>query len=134
VVAHVRSALASDIVQLAARGSAWREAYVATTVGELVVEGYIDLLVRTPEGLVVVDYKTDGVRSVAEAAARVEHYRLQGATYALVLEASTGQPVIDVRFLFTGASGPDGGAIELALPGLRSAIDDVRTRLMATRV
>ena len=101
-------------------------------MGELVVEGYIDLLVRTPDGLVVVDYKTDGVRSVAEAAARVEHYRVQGATYALVLEASTGLPVVDVRFLFTGAPGPTGGAIELPLPDLRgAAIDDVRTRLMA---
>ena len=117
VVAHVRAALASEIVRTAAGGLSWREAYVATTVGNRVVEGYIDLLVRTPEGLVVVDYKTDGVRSPAEAAARVEHYRLQGATYALVLEASTGLPVVDVRFLFTGARDRRGRGDRAPHPG-----------------
>ena len=37
----------------------WRELFVAAMVGDRVLEGYIDLLVRTPEGLVIVDYKTD---------------------------------------------------------------------------
>ena len=33
----------------------------APTVGDRVLEGYIDLLYRDDDGLVIVDYKTDAV-------------------------------------------------------------------------
>ena len=45
---------------------------------------------RTPDGLVVVDYKTDAWRDDADLDAKVARYRLQGASYALALEAATG--------------------------------------------
>ena len=59
----VRSILRAAIVREAAAGESFREMYVAAPVGERVIEGYIDLLVRTPEGLVIVDYKTDALRA-----------------------------------------------------------------------
>ena len=37
----------------------WRELYVAAPVGDRLLEGYVDLLYRDRDGLVVVDYKTD---------------------------------------------------------------------------
>ena len=59
-----RSALAAPIVQQAAAGAEhWRELFVVAELGHTVLEGYIDLLVRTPDGLVIVDYKTDQWRA-----------------------------------------------------------------------
>ena len=83
----------------------YKELYVAAPVGSTTVEGYIDLLVDTPDGLVVVDYKTDSVQSEAEVDAKLDHYGLQGTAYALAIEASTGRQVVDVQFIFTRAEG-----------------------------
>ena len=44
----------------------WREVYVGIPYGDGVLEGYIDLLYRSPDGLVVVDYKTDSWRGEAD--------------------------------------------------------------------
>ncbi|NND75630.1 MAG: UvrD-helicase domain-containing protein [Ilumatobacter sp.] len=102
----VQAALASDAVALARRHRFHRELYVAATVGTTTIEGYVDLLVVTPDGLVVVDYKTDGATSPAEIDAKVAAYELQGAAYAVALEASTGLPVVDCRFVFCTTNGP----------------------------
>ena len=40
----------------------WREMYVAVPVDGMTLEGYVDLVYRDPDGLVVVDYKTDAWR------------------------------------------------------------------------
>ncbi|MEQ7127409.1 PD-(D/E)XK nuclease family protein [Actinopolymorpha sp. B11F2] len=79
MTALVRSALASDVVQGAAHRPPWKETYVGTVVpgteaaglaaalgantgeDEVVLEGFIDLIYRSDDGLVVVDYKTDAV-------------------------------------------------------------------------
>ncbi len=37
----------------------WRETYVGSIVDDVLVEGYVDLLFRDDDGLVIVDYKTD---------------------------------------------------------------------------
>jgi ATP-dependent helicase/nuclease subunit A len=88
------SALAAEIVRHAVDGQHWRELFVATTLGDTVVEGYIDLLVRTPDGqLVVVDYKTDRIPDGADAPARIRQYSLQLAAYGLALEDLLGEPV-----------------------------------------
>ncbi len=100
VADRVRSALRSDAVRLAVEHAHHKELYVAAPVGERVVEGYIDLLVETPEGLVVVDYKTDAARSEAEIDAKLAAYELQGASYAVALEAATGRRVVECRFVF----------------------------------
>ena len=57
----------------------------------------------------VVDYKTDAWRDDADLDAKVARYRLQGASYAVALEAATGQPVVACVFLFL-ATGRRGGA------------------------
>ena len=71
VAALSRSALTAPIVVAAAGGAQhWRELFVVAQLGDTVVEGYIDLLVRTPEGLVIVDYKTDQWKPGSDASAR----------------------------------------------------------------
>lgn len=100
VAQRVRSALTSDAVALARTHPHHKELYVAAPLGDRVVEGYVDLLVETPEGLVVVDYKTDSARSEADIDAKLAAYELQGATYAVALEAAVGGRVVDCRFVF----------------------------------
>ncbi|MFT7474123.1 MAG: ATP-dependent helicase/nuclease subunit A [Verrucomicrobiales bacterium] len=104
--ASVRSALQAPIVASCETARHWKELFVAAPVGDITVEGYIDLLVETPAGLVVVDYKTDSVKSEAEIDAKLDRYSLQGAAYAMAVEASTGQRVVDVQFVFARAGGP----------------------------
>ena len=76
--------------------------YVATPVGGTTLEGYVDLVYRRPDGLVVVDYKTDAWRDDADLDAKVARYRLQGASYAVALEQATGEPVAECVFVFLG--------------------------------
>ena len=102
----VRVALAAPIVRDAvATGRYWRELYVGTPVGSRTLEGFIDLLVEGPDGLVVVDYKTDAATSEAEIAAAVERYRLQAASYAVAVEGVLARPVTRAVFLFLRAPG-----------------------------
>ena len=71
----------------------WRELFVAATVGDRVLEGYVDLLVRTPDGLVIVDYKTDQWSGPVQTGERIERYRLQLAAYGAALESALGEPI-----------------------------------------
>lgn len=123
----VRAALASDAVRLAARSPHHRELYVAAPIGGRVVEGYVDLLIETPDGLVVVDYKTDSATTEAEIDAKLASYELQGAAYAAALEATTGLTVVGCRFVFCRPS----GAVERAVADLRGAIARVHDHLRA---
>jgi ATP-dependent helicase/nuclease subunit A len=125
IAAMAHSALASDAVQLAAKAVSHKEIYVAAPVGDRVIEGYIDLLIETPEGLVIVDYKTDTVASEADVDAKLATYELQGAAYAVALEESTGMAVLDCRFVFCRRS----GAIERRVADLDSAKERVRRHL-----
>ena len=104
--ASVRSALQAPIVASCATSRHWKELFVAAPVGGGTIEGYVDLLVETPEGLVVVDYKTDSVNSEAEVDAKLERYSLQGAAYAAAVEVATGLTVVDVQFVFARPNGP----------------------------
>ncbi|MCC6435104.1 MAG: UvrD-helicase domain-containing protein, partial [Acidimicrobiales bacterium] len=127
VEALVRSALGSDAVQLLAAHPHHKELYVAAPVGPRVIEGYVDLLVEGPDGLVVVDYKTDGVRSEAEVDAKLQHYELQAAAYAVALEEVTGMAVRECRFVFCRS----GGAVERTVADLPAAKQRVRAVLGA---
>ena len=80
-------------------GRLWREVPVATPIGNGSLQGFIDLLFEEPDGLVVVDYKTDSV-TAAEAQEAVDRYRLQGGAYAHALSTVTDTPVKEVVFLF----------------------------------
>lgn len=108
----VRSALAAPILQACSQARHWKELFVAVPIDDLTLEGYVDLLVETPEGLVVVDYKTDDVRSEADIDAKLERYSLQGAAYAVAVEVATGRTVIDVQFVFTRPGEPIVRSIE----------------------
>lgn len=125
VVARLaQSGVDSVVARAAADSEHWRELWVAAPIGEHLIEGYVDLLYRSPEGLVVVDWKTDHVDGDDDIAAKLDRYRLQGASYAAAVEAAAGEPVVRMVFAFLR----EDGATEAELPNLRTAIDDVRLR------
>ena len=96
-----RRALRSPLVKRALdSGRWWRETPVACPVGEGIVEGFIDLLFEEEDGFVIVDYKTDALRSDDEIERAMSRYRLQGGGYALALSRATGATVNEVTFLF----------------------------------
>ena len=100
VAARARVALTTRVVQEAVAHGFRREMYVATPVEGTTLEGYVDLVYRRPDGLVVVDYKTDAWSSDADLDAKVSRYRLQGAAYAVALEQATGETVAECVFVF----------------------------------
>ena len=104
IEALCRSALDSDVVRRAATRPHWREVYVGIPRGDGILEGYIDLLYRDDDGLVVVDYKTDAWRSEAELDAKVERYAVQLAAYAEAVETALGEPVHAKILLFASES------------------------------
>ena len=116
----VRVALGSDIVRRAvASGRVWREVPVAAPVGDGALHGFIDLLFEEPDGLVVVDYKTDAVDD-AHFPDSMQRYRLQGGAYAHAVNRITGRPVKEMVFLYLQ---PDR---EVALPDLPGAMEEAR--------
>jgi ATP-dependent exoDNAse (exonuclease V) beta subunit len=125
IAALARSALASATVREAVTHAFRREMYVATRVEGQTLEGYVDLVYRTPEGLVVVDYKTDAWREETDLDAKLARYRLQGASYALALEGATGEKVGRCVFLFLGTDGSE----ERAVIDLPRAVGEVRALL-----
>ncbi|BAN02196.1 UvrD-helicase domain-containing protein [Ilumatobacter coccineus] len=127
VLALVTSALDSDAVELARAHRSYRELYVAAPLGDVMVEGYIDLLVETPDGLVIVDYKSDSASSPREIDEKLAAYELQGAAYAVALEASTGLDVAECRFVFCKSN----GAIERSVDDLAGAKQRVRDAVAA---
>jgi len=118
----VTSAINSRVVAEACRHTFWRETYVAAPVDGITIEGYVDLLYRRDDGLVVVDYKTDAVLDEADLEAKVERYALQGATYALAVETAVGQPVAEMVFLFLTR----GEAHVKSVPDLDQRMSEVR--------
>ncbi|MEO7428332.1 MAG: UvrD-helicase domain-containing protein, partial [Acidimicrobiales bacterium] len=68
----VQDALRSPVVVAAAGSAHWREVYVCTPIADRLLEGYVDLLYRAPEGLVVVDHKTSASSDPLELDRRVE--------------------------------------------------------------
>ncbi len=96
----VRSAAESPAVRRAvARGSFWREVPIGITVGECLLEGYVDLVGVTDQGVEVVDYKTDNLTE-GEIAERMSRYELQGEAYRLAVEMVVGTEVEKVTFVF----------------------------------
>ncbi len=86
IVAFFESELGSTVLDR--RNTVWREwpfTFGLSTSdsgnGIIVVQGIIDMLVHTPEGLLVIDFKTDRVTG-GDVARRVEAYRGQVELYA----------------------------------------------------
>ena len=124
---RVEHALASPTVREAASGRHRRELPIAVPIGTTTFEGIVDLVIERDDGLLVVDYKTDGVRDADDAARLVQHYRRQGAGYAEALARLTGRPVVGCRFLFVGLD----GVVEADLPDLDVARAEVVGQLEA---
>jgi ATP-dependent exoDNAse (exonuclease V) beta subunit len=121
IAALVRAALGSPTVQRAVARPYWRETYVGIVVGERVLEGFIDLVYRDDDGLVIVDYKTDTV-PVAALDQRVAFYRPQLGAYAAALEAATGERVARCVLLFLSPT----GAVERTVDDIDTTIAQVR--------
>jgi ATP-dependent exoDNAse (exonuclease V) beta subunit len=120
------AAIRAPVVRAAVAGDRrwWREVPVATEIDGIVLEGFVDLLVDSPDGLVVVDYKTDHV-SDAELDTVLEHYAVQGAAYAVALEAALARPVVRCVFVFARSGGP----LEREVADLDAAKAEVLRRL-----
>ncbi|MCU1371655.1 MAG: UvrD/REP helicase [Ilumatobacteraceae bacterium] len=124
----VRAALASPVIAAATAGPYWREVYACTpTAGGRLLEGYIDLLYRTVDGMVIVDYKTAATNDPLELQRRVDGYRLQGGSYALAVRETTGEPIARVVFAFL----TPGGAVELELADVEAAVGEVEALVAA---
>jgi ATP-dependent helicase/nuclease subunit A len=129
VAALARSALHAPIVRTAVDGADhWRELFVAAPVGDRVLEGYVDLLVRTPAGLVIVDYKTDRWSGAVQTAERVGRYRLQLAAYGAALETAIGEPVVGGVLVHCVAGRP---AEQIEPDDWSGALDEVRAAVAA---
>ena len=127
IAALARAALASAHVVRASTRSRWRELYVAVPIDGITLEGYVDLLYRDDDGLVVVDYKTDTVRDLATLEARLVQYRVQTAAYAVAVEEVTGEPVVRCVLCFLDPE----GARDVVMEGeeLAAAVAEVRARV-----
>ncbi len=118
-------AVHSDIVSEAvSEDRYWREIYAAVEIDGVLLDGFVDLLYELPNGnLVVVDYKTDALREGEAVDAAVDRYRLQAASYALMLEESLQRTVERCVLLFLHPE------VEREIPDLDNALEEVRSLL-----
>jgi ATP-dependent helicase/nuclease subunit A len=113
VTGFFRSELGKAVLDT--KNTVWREwpfsfAAPAADVGRagdlsdeiVVVQGIIDILVRTPKGLLVIDLKTDNI-SAGEAAERAEFYRRQLDFYGRAAGEILGEKVVGRRLYFLKA-------------------------------
>ena len=128
VLALSRSVLAAPSVREAAQAEHRKEVYVASIVEDTVLEGYIDLLYRTDDGLVVVDYKTDDTHDDDVFQAKIDRYQLQVAAYSLAVEQAVGEEVARCVLVFA-RQGQDAKEEVIAGNELASARQEVRRRL-----
>jgi ATP-dependent helicase/nuclease subunit A len=91
----------------------------------VLLEGFVDLLVRTPDGLVVVDYKTDQAPDDAAIDAAAAHYAPQGSAYALALQEVLREEVVGCVFVFARST----TAVERSITDLAGAVQSVRAQL-----
>lgn len=91
---------ASQRARVAAR--ALREVPFAVAVDGLVLEGFVDLLIETSDGLEIVDWKTDRIAE-GDVQSRLAEYRSQAGLYVLGIEEATRQRVHAVTYVFVSA-------------------------------
>lgn len=125
VANRLNQAMGTDVVRLATQSRHWRELTVSLAWPGGSFDGVIDLVVETPDGLVVVDYKTDYLRPeslVADLEAKIARYRFQIAAYAVAVERLLpDSTVAEGRLLFLG----EDGIHDCVIPDLASAKADV---------
>jgi ATP-dependent helicase/nuclease subunit A len=99
VRALVESALASEPVRQAAARPHWREPYVGLLQADgTVLEGFVDLVYRDDDSLVIIDYKTDAIPAAA-IGARAAYYAPQLSAYEAAITQAMGTAV-STRALF----------------------------------
>jgi ATP-dependent helicase/nuclease subunit A len=123
VAALARSALGAPIVQAALDLPHHRELFVAASIGDRVLEGYIDLFVETDEGGIIVDYKTDQWPDDGERAHRIARYRLQLGAYGVALEQILDRPVAGGVLVRCRPNGP---AEQIVIDDWPAALDEAR--------
>ena len=122
IAALARSALAAPVVQAVAGGAEhWRELFVVADLGGTVLEGYVDLLVRTPDGLLIVDYKTDRF-GTGDRTDRLARYRFQLAAYGVALGRLLDEPIVGGVLVHCR---PDAPAEQLTVPDWADALTSV---------
>jgi ATP-dependent helicase/nuclease subunit A len=96
----LRRALATGVARRARTARrALREVPFAMVQDGVTLEGFVDLVLETDDGLEIVDWKTDAVPAAA-VPRRLQGYRLQAGVYVLGLEAATGKRVRRVTYVF----------------------------------
>jgi ATP-dependent helicase/nuclease subunit A len=99
--AAAERALALPVMQRARAASRlWRELPLWFPEGSELLEGVIDLVFEEDGGLVVVDYKTDGI-GPEQALAQAAHHAPQLQLYGRGLAQALGRPVRERLVLFT---------------------------------
>ncbi len=98
-----RACDSEPVRQAIASGRLWREVPIGAPSGDVILEGFIDLLFETPQGYEIVDYKTDDIRA-SEMESRMDHYRVQGDAYAELVRAITGKTPVAVSFVFVSTN------------------------------
>lgn len=71
-------------------------------------------MIETPDGLVVVDDKSDATPDDEALAAKVRHYTAQLRACAQAVTCATQRPVVDALLLFLRADQPPPGVDEIA--------------------
>jgi len=75
---------------------ALREAPFVVTQDDAVLEGFVDLLIETADGIELIDWKTDHVPADA-VEERLRQYELQAGLYVHGVQEATGRPVTRQR-------------------------------------
>jgi ATP-dependent helicase/nuclease subunit A len=98
---QVESVLAMPLLDRARRAArVWRELSLWFPEGDNLVEGVVDLVFEEPDGLVVVDYKSDPI-SEEQALAQAAHHAAQLQLYGRGLAQAAGRPVRERLVVFT---------------------------------
>jgi ATP-dependent helicase/nuclease subunit A len=122
----VESALRSPPVIEAGFLPHWKEMFLSAYSEGVLLEGYIDLIFRRPDGeYVVVDYKTDGAYTEAAVDERMNRYQWQAGAYALMMQQTLGKPPKECYFIFLRKADRNVRSV----PNLAAATERVRRHL-----
>jgi ATP-dependent helicase/nuclease subunit A len=81
---------------------AMREVPFALQSDGKVLEGFVDLVIQTEDGIEIVDWKTDQI-SPADVPERLQQYELQAGLYVHGLESAAGIRVRRITYVFASA-------------------------------
>ncbi len=121
-----KSAVGAPIVRLTKDHEHHRELFVACPTRDGVVEGRIDLFVRTQAGWVIVDYKTDKWSDPELRVQGIAKYRRQLAAYGVALEHVLREPIVGGVLVRCKSDGP---AEQIELTDWVDAMNELRAAM-----